>query len=75
MTSPDSGTAAPGEALLVLDSVRREFPGADRPALDDVSLSIHRGDFVSIVGPSGSGKSTLLNILGLLDRPDAGRER
>ncbi|WP_295016924.1 ABC transporter ATP-binding protein/permease [uncultured Micrococcus sp.] len=75
MTSPDSGTAAPGEALLVLDSVRREFPGADRPALDDVSLSIHRGDFVSIVGPSGSGKSTLLNILGLLDRPDAGTYR
>lgn len=36
-------------------------------------MTIHRGDFAAIVGPSGSGKSTLLNLLGLLDRPTAGR--
>ena len=42
-------------------------------ALDDVSLQVHRGEFVSVTGESGSGKSTLLNVLGSLDRPDSGK--
>jgi putative ABC transport system ATP-binding protein len=48
--------------------------GSDPPvvALRDIDLTIHRGDWLAIVGPSGSGKSTLLNILGCLDRPTAG---
>jgi len=44
-------------------------------ALDKVSFSIKKGEFVSIVGPSGSGKSTLLNMIGALDRPTAGKVR
>jgi putative ABC transport system ATP-binding protein len=68
------GTAGP---LISLDRVSRVYTMGrlDVPALDDVSLDIHPGEFVAIVGPSGSGKSTMMNILGCLDRPTYGSYR
>jgi putative ABC transport system ATP-binding protein len=48
------------------------FGNATTVALDEVSLTVQKGEFVAIMGPSGSGKSSLLNIIGLLDRPTHG---
>ena len=62
---------------IEISHLRRHFTVGDETvrALDDVSFTVARGEFVSIMGTSGSGKSTLLNILGCLDTPTAGSYR
>ena len=61
-------------AVLRAENLVRILPGEVPVTLvDDVSLSIERGEFICIMGPSGSGKSSLLYLLGLLDVPTAGR--
>jgi putative ABC transport system ATP-binding protein len=61
-------------AMIELDAVTRRFAGTrDVVALDTLSLTIPRGEMVSIIGPSGSGKSTLLNLVGGLDHPTTGQ--
>jgi len=63
--------------MIELSGIHRDFQVGDQTvhALDDVTLTIDSGEYISIMGPSGSGKSTLLNLLGLLDRPSAGSYR
>lgn len=63
------------ETLLELKGVCRSFPAGDQQltVLNQVDLSIKRGEMVAIIGTSGSGKSTLMNILGCLDKPSRGQ--
>ena len=61
-------------ALIELKGIERVFQLGDAAvhALAGLDLRIDNGEYVAVMGPSGSGKSTLLNLLGLLDRPNAG---
>jgi putative ABC transport system ATP-binding protein len=59
-------------ASVAVSHVRKSFEGGRIRALEDVSLSLDPGELVALTGPSGGGKSTLLNLIGALDRPDAG---
>lgn len=60
--------------LIELNNINKTYYGTVTPvtALQNLSLQVHQGDMLAIMGPSGSGKSTLMNILGCLDKPDNG---
>jgi putative ABC transport system ATP-binding protein len=65
------------EPLIELRGLTKTYGTGDAAfmALCGVDLTIHRGEFVAVMGPSGSGKSTLMNILGCLDSPSSGSYR
>jgi putative ABC transport system ATP-binding protein len=65
------------EPIIEIQNVYKRFPAGDTEltVLNGVSLTIHKGEFVSIIGPSGSGKSTLLNMMTGIDRPSSGEIR
>ena len=65
------------DAMIALRGLTKTYLMGGQPlrALAGLDLDINPGEYVSVMGPSGSGKSTLLNMLGLLDRPDAGSYR
>src|SRR3990172_1031909 len=57
--------------ILVMEGISKTFPGVQ--ALDNVSLTLKRGEILCLVGENGAGKSTLMKVLTGVDRPDAGR--
>lgn len=60
-------------ASVTFDAVTRHYPGAARPAVDALNLSVHDGEFMVLVGPSGCGKTTTLRMLAGLEPVDTGR--
>lgn len=57
--------------ILTLENVSKIY--GDLKALDQINMSVAKGEWLAIMGPSGSGKSTLMNIIGCLDRPSVGK--
>ena len=57
--------------MIRIEHLRKEYPTA--VPLKDVSVEIHKGDVISVIGPSGTGKSTLIRCINLLDKPTSGK--
>lgn len=74
MSLLDNAAKKADDILIKLASVGKQYRRGkmDIPVLDNLSLTIARGDFLALMGPSGSGKTTLLNLLGGLDQPSTG---
>ncbi|MFC7548385.1 ABC transporter ATP-binding protein [Plantactinospora sp. GCM10030261] len=70
-----SRDAPTGPGTIELSGVTFSYPGADRPAVCEVSLTVRAGETIALVGVNGSGKSTLAKLLAGLYRPDAGAIR
>jgi putative ABC transport system ATP-binding protein len=60
--------------LIQIEKLIKQYRmgGETLKALNEVTLTVHKGDFIAIIGPSGSGKSTLMNVIGCLDAPSSG---
>jgi NitT/TauT family transport system ATP-binding protein len=77
MERPAARPAPDGEAVLVVDDLEKRFETPDGPltAVDGVSFSVRKGEFLSVIGPSGCGKTTVFNIIGGLEPDYRGRVR
>ena len=62
-------------ALIEFDGIGKRYPGAAAPAVDDLSLAIDAGEFITLLGPSGSGKTTTLMLLAGFESPSSGEIR
>ena len=63
-----------GEVFFAMTDIRKSYPLGDEwlEVLHGISLTLQRGEYLSVLGPSGSGKSTLMNIIGCLDTATSG---